>query len=461
MVFIGSAPPGSMRAVGDERAALALGAEAEVLEEQDRRDREGVVELGARRTSAGPSPASANARGAGLRGARSRSGRASTETWRWRVRLAAPSTSTGGRRSVARALGGRDDDRARRRRSPGSSRARQRVADHRRGRARPRRSAASRDQAPRVAAAPSAARRPRPRRAARASCRTRACGARRPARTRSTGIGGRYGASHGSSSCTDALPRPTSAASSRRRSARPRTGPAAIAARAWSSVEHRATSRRPSWRRCSAGAIAELLAEVQRAPSAAASSRRRGRRRRPTRSPRPPARAATPGPSGRSASSPGGASPRSDSAAPAIATARAGRHALTRRPRRPGAGAGRPRRQAHAHAQRRCATSSGATPDDAAHHPEALVEVDEHDARGGSPRACGRPSPRGPSPRPALRRPGQRRAASRAARAAAGQTRGPVGRALDRPGGPRATPRRGRGGEGARCGRAGAQPAGP
>ena len=45
LVLTGSAPPGAMRPPSNERAALALGAKAQVFEEQDRVDREGVVEL--------------------------------------------------------------------------------------------------------------------------------------------------------------------------------------------------------------------------------------------------------------------------------------------------------------------------------------------------------------------------------------------------------------------------------
>ena len=56
-MLIGSLPPSSIAPLDDERAALALGAEAVVLELQQHGDREAVVELGdvdVRRPEPGP-----------------------------------------------------------------------------------------------------------------------------------------------------------------------------------------------------------------------------------------------------------------------------------------------------------------------------------------------------------------------------------------------------------------------
>ena len=73
-------------AVRDERAALALGAEPQVLEEQDRRDREGVVELRAtRRRPASARPRRTPARPDSTAAVVVRSG--IEETWRCVVRL--------------------------------------------------------------------------------------------------------------------------------------------------------------------------------------------------------------------------------------------------------------------------------------------------------------------------------------------------------------------------------------
>ena len=100
LVFTGSAPPGAIATALDERTALALGAEPEVLEEQDRGDREGVVELKrSRRPRVRGRPRRRPARRTAPRPWCVRS--VMPEMWRWPTASPQPSTWTAAPRSSA------------------------------------------------------------------------------------------------------------------------------------------------------------------------------------------------------------------------------------------------------------------------------------------------------------------------------------------------------------------------
>ena len=204
---------------------------------------------------------------------------------------------------------------------------------------------------------------------------------------------GSYGASYGMISWTDALraadralgravgdQRDVAQPGGDRRRARGRRGP-------------RTTSRRSASSRCSAAGCRGTR-RGSASPSAAASTRRRGRRRRPASARSRRARAACAW-AIRSTGRHARARPRRGRTRRRRRSRRARSPCITPAPES-NTGIGAVRRTAHAH--RACRSAPCRPPRrDAAHHPEALVEVDQRDVvgllvRAGAPSSSRRPS---------------------------------------------------------------------